>query len=462
MKIIISEKQSELLFEQKIKCPKCKHSWDKEKKDKHPNLCHDCGWDSKENKYNKVELKKFWKNYNSINEVKDGGIKVTEEYLKKRIPFLKYLKTSVTDEREGDIRIQFQDVTYNENVEHVTYKTDSPTIIKFRQYNTVIELYYYEHRMGGSRSETPRYRYSIGLRFEIPLAFENNNDELFQKIYIMANKQVTEKLSYNNDEITESPTPSKGFMDESVNQILKRFFQIEDWILNSPIDIKNPLDGYIQEMKYLKNKEVILSENSLERTKEMIAKSVDRIGIVDTIKKFGLPLKVASKLIEPGIILPGDHQLSLEKIKSFSTYQCREILEYYIFNKKELSSYYKDDEVKIHLSFDSFAGTWNFSSYFDENENEGLVGYGTMFWDDRKQLPISIDFYRNELEEYEDEFEYNDFMTIDQKFKTIQQLVDFYNENYFSTVKYYSKKALRFAREEMYNWIENNRSDTDI
>lgn len=194
---------------------------------------------------------------------------------------------------------------------------------------------------------------------------------------------------------------------------------------------------------------VIISENSFDRTKEMIAKSVDRIGIVPTIKKFGLPLKVANKLIVPN----GG--------KSFTAYQCREILEHYIFFKKELPSSYDDDGVKIYLEYDSFSGTWRFSIYFDENENEGMSGYGTMFWDDVKELPISIDFYRNDLEEYEDEFEFNDFMTIDEKFKTIQQLVDYYNENYFSVVKYYSKKALRFAREEMYDWIEDNRNDTD-
>lgn len=461
MKIIITEEQAKLLIEGEIKCPKCDHSWVKKSKDKHPNLCHSCGWDSKENKYNKVELNKFWKNHSSINEVKESEIKVTEEYLKKRIPFLKYLETSVTDERDNDLRIQFQNVTYNKNVEFVSYKTDPPTELKFKQYNTVLELYYYEHTMGGPRSENPRYRYTIGLRFEIPLSFEDGGDELFEHIYRLANKQITEKLSYSNDVITESPTVPKEFMDESVNQILKRFFEIEELIENSPIDIKNPLAGYIQEMKSLTNKEVILSENSFERTREMIAKSVDRIGIVDTIKKFGLPLKVASKLIEPGVILPGNHQLSLERIKSFSTYQCREILEYYIFSKKELPSSYKDDEVNIYLSFDSFAGTWNFSIYFDENENEAMTGYATMFWDDNKELPISIDFYRNELEEYELEHDFNDFMTIDQKFNTIQQLVDYYNENYFSTVKYYSKKALRFAREEMYDWFEDNRSDSD-
>ena len=248
MKIIITEEQAKLLIEGEIKCPKCDHSWVKKSKDKHPNLCHSCGWDSKENKYNKVELNKFWKNHSSINEVKESEIKVTEEYLKKRIPFLKYLETSVTDERDGNLRIQFQDVTYNQNVEYVNYKTDPPTELKFKQYNTVLELYYYENIMGGSRNDNPRYRYTIGLRFEIPIAFEKNGDELFEQVYRLATKQVTEKLSYSNDEITENQSPSKEFMDESVNQILKRFFNIEDLIQNSPLDIKNPLAGYIEEM----------------------------------------------------------------------------------------------------------------------------------------------------------------------------------------------------------------------
>jgi hypothetical protein len=75
---------------------------------------------------------------------------------------------------------------------------------------------------------------------------------------------------------------------------------------------------------------------------------------------------------------------------------------------------------------------------------------------------VSIDFYRNETEEYENEFEFNDYMTIDQEFKTIQQLVDFYNENYFSVIKYYSKNALRIARKEMKDWFEDPRSDFNI
>jgi hypothetical protein len=62
MNFLITEAQYRLLTEEKIKC-KCGHSWGKEDDDKHPYLCHDCGWDQKENKYNKKELKKFWDNY---------------------------------------------------------------------------------------------------------------------------------------------------------------------------------------------------------------------------------------------------------------------------------------------------------------------------------------------------------------------------------------------------------------
>jgi hypothetical protein len=68
MKIIISETQYNLLTEQKVKC-KCGHSWVKKVDDEHPYLCHNCGWDQKEQKYNKKELKKFWDNYDGeINE----------------------------------------------------------------------------------------------------------------------------------------------------------------------------------------------------------------------------------------------------------------------------------------------------------------------------------------------------------------------------------------------------------
>lgn len=60
MKILITEKQYKKLTKEEIKC-KCGHSWEIEKDDKHPNLCHNCGWDSESKKYNNKELLNFWK-----------------------------------------------------------------------------------------------------------------------------------------------------------------------------------------------------------------------------------------------------------------------------------------------------------------------------------------------------------------------------------------------------------------
>lgn len=62
MKIIITEKQAEKLFGEKIKC-QCGHSWEKEKEDNDPYLCHMCGWNQKEKKYNDNKLINFWRTY---------------------------------------------------------------------------------------------------------------------------------------------------------------------------------------------------------------------------------------------------------------------------------------------------------------------------------------------------------------------------------------------------------------
>jgi hypothetical protein len=66
MKILITQEQFNLLNEtkkEKVSCSKCDHSWEIEKKDEHPYLCHMCGYDSKSKKHNYEELENFWKNY---------------------------------------------------------------------------------------------------------------------------------------------------------------------------------------------------------------------------------------------------------------------------------------------------------------------------------------------------------------------------------------------------------------
>jgi hypothetical protein len=71
MKIIITEQQYKLLIERtkKFDCKKCDHSWKIEKDDNDPYLCHMCGYDSKNKKYDYDKLKDFWNSYEEENEI---------------------------------------------------------------------------------------------------------------------------------------------------------------------------------------------------------------------------------------------------------------------------------------------------------------------------------------------------------------------------------------------------------
>jgi hypothetical protein len=82
MKVIITQKQLEQIREnasKKFSCDKCEHSWKIEKEDKHPYLCHMCGYDSAKEKHNYEELENFWKNYKKEEEVTE---KWSEKYKK--------------------------------------------------------------------------------------------------------------------------------------------------------------------------------------------------------------------------------------------------------------------------------------------------------------------------------------------------------------------------------------------
>ena len=84
MKVIITQKQLEQIREnasKKFSCEgkNCEHSWDIKKEDKHPYLCHMCGYDSHKKKYNYDELENFWKNYKKEEEITE---KWSEKYKK--------------------------------------------------------------------------------------------------------------------------------------------------------------------------------------------------------------------------------------------------------------------------------------------------------------------------------------------------------------------------------------------
>ena len=66
MKVVITNEQLKLIRENAPKdftCEKCDLSWEIKKEDKHPYMCHMCGYDSKKKELNIKELESFWKNY---------------------------------------------------------------------------------------------------------------------------------------------------------------------------------------------------------------------------------------------------------------------------------------------------------------------------------------------------------------------------------------------------------------
>jgi hypothetical protein len=190
----------------------------------------------------------------------------------------------------------------------------------------------------------------------------------------------------------------------------------------------------------------IIKEESLSKSKMMIDNLIQNRGVRKTLKNLNLNLNIANKLITP------------TNGEKFTSDECREILEYFIFYKKELPSHYKDDEVIIDVDLDDMSGSWKFTIYFDKNEKEGMLGYATMFWDDDVSIPVDVDYYVNLDNGYETDFEYHNYMAIDDEFTDINQLVNYYKTNYFPVIKHYTGRALSFARDEMYEWIETHRS----
>jgi hypothetical protein len=70
-KLGVKSESEEKNLSKEVDCEMCDHSWDIEPKEKHPYLCHDCGYDSQKKKYNYKELEKFRKNHKKEEELEE-------------------------------------------------------------------------------------------------------------------------------------------------------------------------------------------------------------------------------------------------------------------------------------------------------------------------------------------------------------------------------------------------------
>ena len=121
MKVLITQKQLEQIREnasKKFSCEgkNCEHSWDIKKEDKHPYLCHMCGYDSHKKKYNYDELEKFWKNYKKEevteklleNKETDDRLKSKYGYDIEKIKKALKILSQISDTIGEDIELEFK------------------------------------------------------------------------------------------------------------------------------------------------------------------------------------------------------------------------------------------------------------------------------------------------------------------------------------------------------------------
>jgi hypothetical protein len=122
MKVIITQKQLQQIREntsKKFSCEgkNCEHSWKIEKEDKHPYLCHMCGYDSAKEKHNYDELENFWKNYKKKNLKESKKNDISNEEIKNITSILidyatpeikKYIKPYQPQLKDNDIVINYE------------------------------------------------------------------------------------------------------------------------------------------------------------------------------------------------------------------------------------------------------------------------------------------------------------------------------------------------------------------
>ena len=159
MKVIVTQKQLEQIREntsKKFSCEgkNCEHSWDIKKEDKHPYLCHMCGYDSHKEKHNYDELENFWKNYKKEevteklleNKETDDRLKSKYGYDIEKIKIALKLLSQISDTIGEGVELEFKLYGYDLK----KFSGGSPVLILFIDvdtedgvYNTRSENWYY-------------------------------------------------------------------------------------------------------------------------------------------------------------------------------------------------------------------------------------------------------------------------------------------------------------------------------
>ncbi|MFA5075781.1 MAG: hypothetical protein WC436_06815 [Candidatus Babeliales bacterium] len=166
-----------------------------------------------------MELRKFISTIicEYLNDRLDLGGNI-KDVLIKRIPFLKEY-TIFKNTRDED-RLSAQRVVYNKDVKVVM----ADKILEFPQYNISSEIVYYPHKI----NENTFHNFIIKNEFH--MTQPKDMDDLTFRVFLMAKKQLEEKLSYRKDVMVKSNEDiPENELDKIINEMNRVLFKIEEF-----------------------------------------------------------------------------------------------------------------------------------------------------------------------------------------------------------------------------------------
>jgi hypothetical protein len=154
-------------------------------------------------------------------------IDISPETFIKRIPFLKKFKDS-----SGENKVFFQNVTYNKNIKY--YFNDEK--ITFDILNTVIEFTYLINKI------RENYFFYFNLDFKLIQIPSKETDTATKLALKIVESMANNKYNYNKEIISKQNHLTNKQLNDVINEINGKFFEIEDFFEKIRVNIQNPLD----------------------------------------------------------------------------------------------------------------------------------------------------------------------------------------------------------------------------
>ncbi len=152
---------------------------------------------------------------------------INKELFIKRIPFLKKFKDNSTQKAIG-----LYAESYNTNVKYVF---DNETVI-IPNTNYFIDFTYIRSKINDN------YFFNLNIDFDIIITKPKEMNDLLYRVILIASKQQGEKLSLHKEIISKKEHLTDEELSNLINEANKIFFQIDDFMENIQLDVKNPLN----------------------------------------------------------------------------------------------------------------------------------------------------------------------------------------------------------------------------